>query len=149
MRLKDQFKQNLYSQLRGSSRFNHLLTFHDSFQRSRYLDTIEDPDTRLIFTRLRVDINILSTCKIHKQILNECPLCKREPETVKHFITKCSYFKDERNDFLQRINSYINKANWNDDKMLGFVLNLDCPPEFLGISCNYVRKIYDKRQSLN
>ena len=150
-RLNDQFIQDLESDIRGSSRLKHLISFNgslNSFQRSTYLNTIKNPDIRLIFTRLRIDINILSTCKIRKQVLDMCPLCNNESETVKHFITKCSYFKTEREAFLNIIKPYIDKDTWTDDTMLNFILNLDCPPECIGICCKYLEKIYKKRENV-
>ena len=108
LRLNDQFKQNLEADLISSSRFNLLLNLNkDQFQISKYLKLIEDPDIRLIFTRLRIDVNALSTSKIRKNVLDNCPICGVESETVKHFITKCSDSKDERDIFLYKINEYV------------------------------------------
>ena len=45
----------------------------DTFGKSKYTDVIRNADIRLIFTRLRTDLNVLKTCKINTDIIRTVP----------------------------------------------------------------------------
>ena len=82
-RLDDQFKQNLSCDIASSARFSILSSLKDHFGMSSYLTHIHNPSIRNIFTRLRIDLNYLATCKTQGNF-SMCPMCKLEPETVEH-----------------------------------------------------------------
>ena len=100
-RLDDQFKQDWSAKI-NSSRFEVLKCFKTNFVRSKYLDIIRCPDIRQIFTRLRVDMNVLATSKVNVSVSNTCPVCTRV-EHVTHFILECPYFKQDRDKFVSEI----------------------------------------------
>ena len=93
-RLDDQFKQNFSCDIASSARFRILSSLKDNFGMSPYLTHIRNPSIRNIFTRLRIDLNCLATCKTQGNF-SMCPLCKLEPETVECFIIKCPHYTDE------------------------------------------------------
>ena len=53
-RLRDQYIQRWKAKISSSNRFSFLNNLKGTFERSSYIDTIKDPETRLIFTRLRI-----------------------------------------------------------------------------------------------
>ena len=59
------------------------------FIEESYIFKIRNPCIRKIFTLLRIDMNVLSTCRINKTIVPACPLCSGEPESVLHFVFNC------------------------------------------------------------
>ena len=107
----DQFNQSMIGKLQSSSRFTTLKEISDNRGNDSYIHIIRNPRIRNIFLRLRIDMNILSTFRSSKNILSSCPLCSREPETVKHFILKCCRFADEREKFIDSITSYTH-SEW-------------------------------------
>ena len=124
------FNQHLIEQLQSFSRFNTLKEMYDNRGHDSYIHTIRSSDIRTIFLWLRIDMNILSTYRSRKNILSTCTLCSREPETVKHFIPKCSRFFDEREKFIYSIISYTPSFRMKDDVyQLKYILGLYCPPE--------------------
>ena len=68
-----------------------------------YIYKIRNPCIRKIFTRLRIDMKVLSTCRINKTIAPACPLCSRELESVLHFVLKCPVYDRQRNLFIDKI----------------------------------------------
>ena len=61
LRLNDQFIQRWYNFINTSSRFVTLRELSDDFKLPVYINVIKNPSKRLLFTRLRIDINVLST----------------------------------------------------------------------------------------
>lgn len=150
-RLNDQYYQNLSSTIRSSSRFNTLRTLKDDTKESNYLSCIRNPEIRLIFTRLRIDMNCLATCKtkrkpgqIHSNI---CPLCSIENETVEHFLLKCGSFNDIRQRFLSNIKTFSKYFNdYDDTRKIRYILDVDCPPDAIKICCSFISEMYKKRE---
>ena len=99
-RLKDQFIQDWQSAISSSSRFTTRRELSVAFQLPEYINAIRNPDIRLIYTRLRTDLNVLSTCRASKKQSRMCPMCNTESETVTHFVLHCPYFLAERNNFM-------------------------------------------------
>ena len=92
-------------------------------------------------------MNILSTSRSSKNILSTCPLCSREPETVKHFILKCCRFADEREKFIDSI-TYTPSFRMKDDVyQLKYILGHHCPPAAISYCCKYISKIYSLREN--
>ena len=58
--LRDKFLQNWRAQIGSSARSTLLDDLKPTFERSPYIDPINNPETRLIFTRLRIDMNVFS-----------------------------------------------------------------------------------------
>ena len=57
-RLRDQILQIWREQIRSSVRFTLLNDLKSTFECSPYIDLLKNPATRLIFTRLRIDMNV-------------------------------------------------------------------------------------------
>ena len=63
LRLNDQFIQRWYTFINTSNRFVTLPELLDDFKLPVYINVIKNPSIRLLFTRLRIDINVLSTSR--------------------------------------------------------------------------------------
>ena len=150
-RLNDQYEQNILSKLRDSERLSILAKLKSDFSRSEYLEKIRNPDIRKTFTRLRIDLNILNTCKFRqrKMISPRCTYCEGADEDVIHFLLHCTKFADMRNIFMQRMRAeYSNFSNISDLQKLKIILNLDCPTSIEPIVCNFVKNLYFAREMI-
>ena len=133
-RLDDQFKQERRSKLLSSSRFDTLKYFIEDDRQESYIYKIRNPCIRKFFTRLTIDMNVLSTCRINKTIAPACLLCSREPESVLHFVLKCPVYDRQRNLFIDKIVSRSPSfPNLNDVQKLKYIVDLDCPPEVISV----------------
>ena len=149
LRLFDQHKQNYFSKINSSSRFELLSSLKCDFKRSNYIDKIKNPDIRKIFTRLRIDNNILNDCKmrLNQRSSDHCSSCTGQKEGVEHFLLDCSYFKQQRDNFINFVsNQYRNFSYLTSQDKLRFILNLDCPKHIEGACCKFVNEIYKKRE---
>ena len=61
LRLDDQFIQRWYNFITTSGRFVILRELSDDFKLPVYINVSKNPSIRLLFTRLRIDINVSST----------------------------------------------------------------------------------------
>ena len=148
-RLNDQHVQNFNTKLSESNRFISLQILHNDYSISNYIKVIKNPEIREIYTRLRIDMNILSTSKSRgSDQMEVCPLCKSAPESVGHFLFTCEKYCDIRNDFCRSLSAHHNSSHFKDlplnDKMR-FILNIDCPTEVVGKCCNFVYTMYNAR----
>ena len=141
--------QSMIGKLQSSSRFTTLKEISYNRGYDSYIHIIRSHRIRNIFLRrLRIFMNILSTSRISKNILSTCPLCSREPETVKHFILKCCRFADEREKFIDSITSYTPSFKLKDDVYkLKYILGLHCPPEAISYCYKYISTIYSLREN--
>ena len=131
-----------------SSRFVTLRELSDDFKLPVYINVIKNPSIRLLFTRLRIDINVLSTSRGSKKIRKDiCPLCSVEAEDVSHFILRCPEFATKRDRFLSNASVYMSNNELSTDaSKLNVILNLRCPIECIPLCCEYVNTIYKKRE---
>ena len=84
-RLRDPYMQRWKAKIGSSSRFSLLSNLKGTLERSWYIDTIRDLETRLIFTRLRIDMNPFSTYMREKIIgTSTCPLCISGYDSMSH-----------------------------------------------------------------
>ena len=148
-RLNDQHVQNWNSTITNSNRFKNLQALHNEYKLEKYVKEIKKPEIREIYTRLRIDMNALSTSKSqgNKQ-LAMCPFCNLEPESVGHFLFKCVKYNDIRLKFsneisIQDMNIHFN--NLDENNKLRYILNVECPVEATGTCCNFLYNIYTKR----
>ena len=81
---------------------NFFWLIEDDRQES-YIYKIRNPCIRKISTRLRIDMNVLSTSRINKTIAPACPQSSREPESVLYFVLKCPVYDTQRNLFTDKI----------------------------------------------
>ena len=93
-RLNDQYTQTWYNSISNSKRFKTLTDLYNgSYKMNNYLLKIHNPSFRKIFTRLRIDMNVLQDCLNRKNGSNNtnapCPLCKQGNEDITHFIFDC------------------------------------------------------------
>ena len=113
----------------------------------KYVVTIKSPEIREIYTRLRIDMNTLSSSKSQgdKQ-LDLCPLCGSEKETVVHFLFRCSQFEHIRLVFYDELSLLGSNINHDDEnEKLRYLLNVQCPPEAVGTCCRFLQQIYSRR----
>ena len=99
-RLNVLFEQVSFGKIRESNKFTVLHNLKDTFGKSKYIDVIRNADIRLIFTRLRTDLNVLKTCKINTDINKNCPYGCNEQETVAHLLLRCRKFDEARSEFV-------------------------------------------------
>ena len=99
-RLNVQFEQVSFVKTRESNRFTVLHNLKDTFGKSKYINVIRNADIRLIFNRLRTDLNVLKTCKINTDINKNCPYGCNEQETVAHLLIRCRKFDEARSEFV-------------------------------------------------
>ena len=118
-----------------------------TFERSPYINPIKNPETRLIFTRLRIDMNVFSDYMKKKYIgTATCPICHRGPHPSLHILAFSSIFcciflilkRSVREKLYQNIE--LQQPRWqhmDDDMKLKFILDLKCP-NVIGSCCSYV-----------
>ncbi len=151
----DQTTQNWQSQI-NTSRLKLLgkLKGH-TYCQSGYLKGIKDIEARQTFTRLRLDMHVLPTSKCRKNTnpygdnSQLCPLCKKESESVEHFLLRCPKFSDTKQNFINGIVLFEPNFNrMNNDKMLKTMLYLECKPEARHLVIEFITNIYKQRLSL-
>ena len=128
--------------------FLHLI---DDLSKARILNLWKvDHDVRhvnVFYTRLRADLNILSTSRASKKQYETCPLCQSEPETVNHFILRCPFFQTERCHFFDCVKNFSPHLSMKSDlQKLAYILDLRCPPESIRVCCKYIYKVYTRRE---
>ena len=147
-RLDDQYVQNWNSKIRNSNRFTTLQKLSDNYEIKPYIHKVKDPYIRKIFTRLRIDMNLLKTSKsqgVQQNII--CSFCTLEPETVDHFLLRCTKYQNIRSQSFNMIASYEPEfENWNDTDKLKCILDLKCSDTNVGVCCNFLSKIYKTRE---
>ena len=147
-RLNNQHIQNSNMSINESNRFKLLGTLHNEYKIKNYITIIRNPEIREIYTRLRIDMNVLSTSKSQGAQLELCPMCNLEPETVDHFLLKCVKYSNIRNDFISEISTHhphFNFENLLTDDKIRYILNIDCPTEVVGSCCKFIYNIYNTR----
>ena len=141
------FKINWQSAISSSSRFTTRRELSVACQLPEYINAIRNPDIRLIYTILRTDLNVLSTCRASKKQSRMCPMCNTESETVSHFVLHCPYFSAERNIFYDCIKPYSPYLSLNSEsRKLSYILDVRCPPETIRFCCKYIESIYIRRE---
>ena len=146
-RLNEIHIQNSNSKIACSNRFDTLHSIRGEYKLENYIKCIKDPEKREIFTRLRIDLNILSTCKSQGNLrLDLCPFCKVEPESVSHFLLKCNRYLDTRKQFFDKITQKDAQFDtFNDQIKLSYLLNVECPENVIGLCCKFISDIYSQR----
>ena len=150
-KLDDPYCQTMARFFTPSTRFKTLALFKDGMNMSSYITSIHNPNIRIIYTRLRIDMNCLDTCKTRKIMLNGtlCNLCKSCNETVDHFLLNCKHFDDIRRPFINDVRKYTqSNLSYEQDRLLNFVLDLQCSPEAIPLCCTFVYKMYTKRETV-
>ena len=146
-RLNDQFQQSWKSNMRASSRFMYLNQCKNEYERSTYLSVIKNREVRNIFTRLRVDMNVLATCKYRQPSAPDCPMCQSGVEDLEHFILFCPTWLHLRNEFLKSVRVFSpSLATASNLEKMNYILDLQCPSEAINYCCAFVKRIYQGRQ---
>ena len=148
-RLNDQYLQDWNYKLETSNRFKILQVLHSEYRIQNYINKIKNPEMREIFTRLRIDLNCLSTSKTQGNLQRElCPFCETEPEDVGHFLFNCAKYRTIRLEFYKQISERELSMTFDDfdiNEKLRFVLNVECSTENIGICCRFLKRIYEER----
>ena len=104
---------------------------------------------REIYTRLRIDLNCLTTSKAQGNLQRElCPFCETEPEDVGHFLFTCVKYRTIRSEFLKQISEKEIDMTFVDldiNEKLRFILNVECSTGNIGICCKFLKRIYEER----
>ena len=150
-RLNVQYEQNTLAKIRDSDRLTVLASLKSDFNFSTYINKIKSPDVRKIYTRLRIDLNKLNVCQFRygKVPSAICTECNAQNETVIHLLFYCKRYQGLRNTFIETLSKEnSNFTNLSDERKLKYVLNLDCPRSMEGLCCNYVKNVYNARDSI-
>ena len=118
---------------------------------ANYITYVKDPAAREIFTRLRIDMNLLTTSKAHgHQNDTLCFLCRNECETVSHFVCRCSKFSEIRDEIFNLIAQRdTNFCSLTDNEKVVYILGLRCHEDVIGLCCKLLVKLYKLRDELN
>ena len=148
-RLNDQYVQNWNSKICNSNRFTTLRNLNNRYEIKEYIRKVKDPYIRRIFTRLRIDLNLLKTSKSRGEQQNIiCGFCHLEPETVDHFLLRCTKYQDIRSQSFSMISSNEPEfRNRNDDDKLKYILDLQCSNNNVGVCCKFLSKMYSVRET--
>ena len=151
-RLDDQYRQNLLGFIKTSSCFQVLSSLKDGVESSPYITQIRNPDIRQIFTRLRIDLNCLVTCKTKKILIQRdtctCPFCHIDEESVEHFLLVCTHFDKLCIDFENSIRNVLySYDNLSLNSKLKYIFDLHCPLEAVSSCCKFVSNIYVTRKT--
>ena len=124
---------------------------HSNYQIQDYIEKLKNPEIREIYTRLRIDLNCLSTCKVQgTRQLELCPFCTLEPEDVKHFLFHCEKYQNLRSDFYKKLSEEEPAVNFafliSNEKLL-FIPNAEASDSTIGICCKFVKRMYSERLS--
>ena len=148
-RLNDQYIQDWSTKLNTSNRFKTLQVLHLEYKMQSYVDHITNPEIREIYTRLRIDLNCLTTSKAQGSLMREsCPFCNIEPEDVGHFLFRCEKYSDIRREFYNQVSEKETPGTFNDldtNEKLRYVLNAETAPENIGRCCLFLKTIYNER----
>ena len=70
-------------------------------------------------------------------------------ETDDHFLLKCKHFDDIRRPFINDVRKYTqSNLTYDQDRLLNFVLDLQCPLEAIPLCCKFVYNMYTKRETV-
>ncbi len=121
------------------------------YQQSEYLDKIESPSMRTIFTRLRIDSNNLNDCKFRSyrfknQDTDKCTFCPGEIDSVEHLILHCRHpeILKARNMFYDTYSTYHNNfVRLPDNEKLYYILNVTHgASSATHVICSFIKRIY-------
>ena len=120
---------------------------YSEYKIQSYVERIRNPEIREIYTRLRIDMNCLSTSKTQNQQSELCPFCESGPEDVEHFLFTCNRYHDIRLEFC---NNLLEKENidfnvFTMDRKLSYVLNVESSAKTTSTCCKFLKKMYLKR----
>ena len=160
--LDDQYRQKWQTSMSESSRFKVLNTVSNSYTISNYLVQIKNPVIRKIFTRLRIDMNVLRDCKARCQgnrntiqISPNCLLCDQGIENVQHFLLECSNTElmQYREDMFTKVNDCLpGFSELPHEGKMATILDfnrLDKDSPAINVICSKVEKMYTYRYNLN
>ena len=106
-RLDTHHIQNWNTRLSESNRLKTLRLLHHEYKPQKYIRIIRNPEIREIYTRMRIDLNILSTSKAQGSNQQDvCPICNESCESVGHFLLDCEGFAAIRNVFHESFSSH-------------------------------------------
>ena len=93
-------------------------------------------------------MNILATSKSQGNQQNtKCSLCNHEDETVGHFLFRCPIYDSIRSPVLNILTGDPSFAYLNEESKIRYVLGLECSDRNIGKICNFISKMYKKRES--
>ena len=158
-RLDDQFIQTLRDKIKNTTRFEILKTVFNvesEFRVQRYITLIRNPTVREIFTRLRIDMNILENSKpnIDKSPSGgRCIHClSQAQETPYHMLFVCDKFSDIRQNaylYIKNKDPMFDYLSMTQGELIRYVLDLNCPEDCISRCCRVVKDIYEARLGLN
>ena len=148
-RLNDQFQQTWKSNMHASSRFVYSNQCKNVYELSAYLSVIKTHEIRNIFTRLRVDLNILASCRYKQPSAPVCSMCQTVVEDIEHFILVCSTWQHLRSEFFRSVQVFSpSLAMASNLEKINYILDLTCSSETISHCCAYVERFYEGRQKM-
>ncbi len=128
-RLSDIYIQLINSKMqeRPHLKLLHSLTQGTAFRKQQYLNVIDSPQTRIIYSRVRTNSSRLSPSP-YLEISDTCDSCNVIKD-FKHLLLFCNKTKTDRDKFMTTINELDYRINM-DSETEGFytsIMNMDWP----------------------
>lgn len=147
--LNDQYIQIWRSKLIESKRFTLLDKIKPTFSRSSYIDKIRNPEIRLVFTRLRIDLNVFSSYYTRENNSTSCPICQQPYDSILHLLFHCPYFDADRTALYNILLPVCpNWGDMDDASKLLYLIDTKCPDTVIKYCCSYIYKLYKHRERL-
>ena len=122
----------------------------------KYLNEIDSPQTRSIFSKLRLDVNSTLDCKVRsfrfkEAIINTCNYCTDKTQDIPHILLYCNHptIKSCRNNFIDNYAKFSKDfRKKSDTTKIKEILNVNPPcnkhEKDKAIECitTYVKNIY-------
>ena len=150
-RLNDQFVQKWRTKMNASPRFETLMTVKEyEYEKSPYLKLVHDPKDRTVFTRLRLDMNVLESCqgRFRKKDKDDrkCKTCATT-ETVAHFLTECPDYAQDRANLVHKLNNIgVSYEKFSTEQKVKMLLSLNTKKDgVIYPIVKFICAIYTKR----
>ncbi len=127
------------------------------YKQATYLEKIESPQVRSIFTRLRIDCNNSNDCKFRSyrfkhQDTDKCTFCPNKVDSVAHVILHCQHpdVMKVRNSFYNTYSIYhSNFMNLDDNDKLYHMLNVTTGENIATHAlCSFIKRIYSRSRCI-
>ncbi len=128
------------------------------YKMCEYLNKVESPQVRTIFTRLRIDCNNLNDCRFRSyrfknRTTNMCTFCPGEIDSVTHLLLQCRHpnIVNERNIFYRKYSNYHeNFTSLSDIDKLRLILNVPHGASAATHTiCAFIKGVYGKSRCVD
>ncbi len=128
----------------------------NEYCQQKYLSKIDSPQTRSIFSKLRLDVNSTFDCKVRsfrfkEAVISTCNYCTDKTQDILHILLNCNHptIKASRNRFIESYSKYSKDFILKSDTLkIKEILNINPPcneqEKDKAIDCiiTYVKNVY-------